>query len=144
MLVYILAGISLSMDAFAIAVSSSICMPHMPLKLALRTSFMFGFFQFLMPVIGFFLGISTIQFIEKFDHWVAFLLLGFIGIKMIIESFGIKSEQACSDDEKKKTDIADFKTLLMLSIATSIDALAIGISYSIIYAPIWIAALLIG
>lgn len=144
MLVYILAGISLSMDAFAIAVSSSICLPHMPMKLALRTSFMFGFFQFLMPVIGFFLGTSTIHFIEKFDHWVAFLLLSFIGIKMIVEAFEIKPNQSCSDDENKKTNITNFKTLFVLSIATSIDALAIGISYSIIKAPIWIASLLIG
>jgi len=132
------------MDAFAIAVSSSICIPRMPISLALRTSFMFGFFQFLMPLIGFYLGVSTIQYIQKIDHWVAFLLLGFIGAKMIIEAFEIKTDPACSDDEKKKTNVADFKTLFMLSVATSIDALAIGISYSIINAPIWIAALIIG
>ncbi len=144
MLIYLLAGISLSMDAFAIAVSSSICMPHMPLKMAVRTSFMFGFFQFLMPVAGYFLGESTMRYISGFDHWVAFGLLAAIGIKMIVESFEIKNDPSCSDEEKKKTNVADFRTLLLLSVATSIDAMAMGISYSVMGAPIWYAAGIIG
>jgi putative Mn2+ efflux pump MntP len=128
MIEVLLVALSLSMDAFAVSVSSGICIPHLKKRFALRASFFFGLFQFVMPLLGWFLGSTFVGYIKAVDHWIAFGLLALIGGKMIVEGRGIKN----SKEECKRTDIRDMKTLLVLALATSIDALAVGISFRII------------
>ncbi|MBU0926661.1 MAG: manganese efflux pump MntP family protein [Spirochaetes bacterium] len=144
MLTYVLAGLALSMDAFAVSVSSGMCIPGLTLAYAVRTAFAFGLFQFLMPLAGFAAGTAFASAIGSWDHWLAFGLLALVGGKMILESFGVKDAASCSDEERGKLNVLDLRVLLVLSVATSIDALAVGISYSIIRAPIWIASAIIG
>jgi putative Mn2+ efflux pump MntP len=153
----VLIALSLSMDAFAVSVSSGICIRDLKLFHALRASFSFGLFQFLMPVLGWYLGSAFLAYISAWDHWIAFVLLGFIGGKMLIEALGKKktekNETAGSGPYQQKTDerdssssadIRNFKTLLVLSIATSIDALAVGLSFSVLGGGIWVNSGIIG
>ena len=134
----LLLAVGLSMDAFAV----SICKGLATSKATLRGSFLcgiwFGGFQALMPLIGFFLGTLFAEAIEAFDHWVAFILLAIIGANMLREAFGSGEEE---------THDADFsaKTMFIMAVATSIDALAVGISLAMAgNVNIWIAILLIG
>ncbi|MDR0998064.1 MAG: manganese efflux pump MntP family protein [Treponema sp.] len=136
----LLIGFSLSMDAFAVSVSSGIAIPGLRLFYALRSSFFFGFFQFLMPVTGWFLGSAFASYIDSFDHWVVFALLSFIGGKMAVES--LRSNRTAGDD--KNTDIRSLGPLLAVSVATSIDALAVGVSFSLLDQGIWRNAFIIG
>jgi manganese efflux pump family protein len=140
----LLVALALSMDAFAVSVASGICVADLRFFHAFRASLSFGFFQFAMPVAGWFLGGTFRAYIQGFDHWIAFGLLALVGGKMILESIEKKAPASCSDDEKARSDIRDPKTLLILSVATSIDALAIGLSYSVIGSPILGPATLIG
>ena len=121
----LLTGVALAMDAFAVSICKGIKMKKLkPSHLVLIAVF-FGGFQMLMPLIGWLLGSQFVQYIEKFDHWIAFALLAFIGIKMAVESF--KNE----DDECECCgDRLDIKELFLLAIATSIDALAVGITFA--------------
>jgi putative Mn2+ efflux pump MntP len=96
-------------------------MKKMSWKKAIIIGLYFGIFQMLMPIIGYLLGYGFSGFLEDIDHWIAFLLLAFIGLKMIKESFECK---------ENSNDCIDFKTMFMLAIATSIDALAVGITYA--------------
>lgn len=128
-------GIGLAMDAFAVAVGKGLSMKRLSLKNAGLIGFYFGFFQALMPVIGYFLGIGFKEYITSIDHWVAFILLGLIGANMIKEAFG---------DEEEVDDDLSFKTMLILAIATSIDALAVGITFAFLHVNIGYAALIIG
>ena len=114
-------GIGLAMDAFAVSICKGLSMFKMSWRKAIKIGLYFGIFQMMMPIIGYLLGIRFAGFVEKIDHWLAFILLGFIGIKMIKESF---SEEENTDDK------VDFRTMTILAIATSIDALAIGITYA--------------
>jgi len=142
---HFLIAIALSMDAFAVSVSASLCMTAIPLAIALRAAFAFGFFQFGMPLLGWFLGSSFRTYIEHFDHWIAFGLLGFVGVKMIIEGIRSRDPAACPDpDEDKSHGIMRLDTLAVLAIATSIDAMAIGLSYNILGTPMFWPAVLIG
>jgi len=135
------------MDAFAVSVSSGICIRDLRPRHALRGALFFGAFQFLMPVLGWFLGTAFRSRIEFIDHWIAFGLLAFIGGKMIHESLK-PPEFACVDDGQPgsagSTDIRDPRTLLTLSVATSVDALAVGLSFSVLGTAIWGPAALIG
>ncbi|MCQ2386324.1 MAG: manganese efflux pump MntP family protein [Clostridia bacterium] len=116
----LLLGVGLSMDAFAVAVCKGLATPKASPKAALTVGLWFGGFQALMPCLGYFLGSRFHTYIENFDHWVAFVLLVIIGANMIKESFG---------QEEKETDASfGFKTMLLMAIATSIDALAVGIA----------------
>lgn len=144
MLAYVVAGFALAMDAFAVSVSAGICVAELRFRHALRTAFAFGFFQFAMPLLGFFLGSGFAAYIRAWDHWLAFGLLALVGAKMIKESFEIRDEASCSEDDLKKKNVLDLRTLLVLAVATSVDALAVGVSYSVIGAPIWLAAGIIG
>jgi manganese efflux pump family protein len=144
MIAVLLVALALAMDAFAVSVASGICIADLKLKHALRASLSFGLFQFAMPVIGWLLGSTFSSYIRRFDHWIAFALLGFVGGKMIKESFEAKDAASCSDDEKARADIRDFRTLMLLSVATSIDALAVGLYYSVLGAPILAPAAIIG
>ena len=114
-------AIGLAMDAFAVSVCKGLSMFKMNWKKAFTIAIYFGIFQMVMPLLGFFLGIGFSEWIEAIDHWIAFVLLAFIGWKMIKESF---------DKSENVDDKVDFKTMSMLAIATSIDALAIGITYA--------------
>jgi putative Mn2+ efflux pump MntP len=118
-------AVALSMDAFAVAIVNGATLSKLRIHHALNMAFFFGAFQALMPIIGWLAGRSVYTYIEPIDHWIAFILLSGIGIKMIYESFKIKTL------EEKKSPINMF-VLVILSIATSIDALAVGISLSFI------------
>ena len=144
MITYIVAGFALSMDAFAVSVSSGMCIAKLRFRHALRAAFAFGLFQFLMPLAGALIGFRFAGLISDWDHWIAFGLLSLVGSKMLLESRSIKEENACSDDERSKHNIVSLRTLLVLAVATSIDALAVGVSYSLIGAPILLASTIIG
>lgn len=116
-------GISLSMDAFAVAICKGISLPKVKITDALKVGLYFGIFQGLMPLIGYFLANTFRAYIESFDHWIAFILLLFIGGKMIWESTE-------SEDEGCDCNALSFKNMIVLAIATSIDALAVGIAFS--------------
>ena len=138
LLTLILTACGLAMDAFAVAVSSGITARDPLGPKALRMGFFFGFFQALMPLIGYFAGMSIMAYIQHVDHFVALGLLAFVGGKMLLD--GIRGEEDC----EAKGDAFRIQTLLILSIATSIDALAVGISFAAVSANIWLSAGLIG
>ena len=149
MLQTLLISLGLSMDAFAVSVSSGICAKEIKAAHAIRAAAFFGLFQFLMPVAGWLLGSAFKSYIDGFDHWIAFGLLSLIGGKMVKESLSAKEEGACEDPDvpgsvAAMSDIRDLRTLLVLSIATSIDALAVGLSYSMLGVPILVPAAMIG
>jgi manganese efflux pump family protein len=138
-------GIGLAMDCFAVSISKGICAKKFNLSKTLRMAFLFGLFQAIMPLIGFYAGIGFSEFIKTFDHWVAFGLLSIIGIKMIVE--GLKLEDCnCDEDCKCKKDPDPFrwKILLSLALATSIDALATGVVFVPYPNYIWKAIAIIG
>jgi manganese efflux pump family protein len=144
MLSTLLIALALSMDAFAVSIANGICVVKLSFRHAFRASLFFGLFQFAMPLAGWLLGSTFRRFIEGFDHWIAFGLLGFVGGRMIVGFFKVKEPEACSDEEKARSDIRDLKTLLLLSVATSVDALAVGLSYSVLGTPILAPAMIIG
>ena len=136
----ILIAIGLSMDAFAVAVCKGLCMRKINYKHTLIIALFFGGFQAIMPLIGWILGKQFEQYITSVDHWIAFGLLVLIGGKMIWEVFkGEEEEAACSYVEK-----LDLKELFILAIATSIDALAVGITFAFLKVNIWMPISLIG
>ena len=115
-------GIGLSMDAFAVSVSSGLTMKKILLKNVLKLSLCFGIFQAIMPLIGWFAACSFCKYIEMFDGWIALILLGFIGSKMLYD--GLKN-----DEEGPKADYTNLWSLLVLGVATSIDALMVGVTF---------------
>ena len=117
-----LIGIGLSMDAFAVAICKGLGMERINKRDALLLALFFGGFQALMPLTGYLLGSRFASYIERWDHWIAFVLLAFIGGNMIRE--------ALSKDEDKLDGSLAFKAMLLLAIATSIDALAVGITFA--------------
>lgn len=144
MLAYVLTGFALSMDAFAVSVSAGICVADLKFRHAVRTALAFGFFQFLMPILGYFAAFRFAALIRSWDHWVAFILLSAIGGKMLYESTQIKDEAACTEDELARKNILSLRILLAMAVATSLDALAVGISYSLLQERILPAAGIIG
>ena len=130
-----LIAVGLSMDAFAVSVCKGLSVKKVGVKHAALAGLYFGGFQFLMPVIGYLLGFRFESVIETVDHWVAFGLLAFIGGNMIKESFG-KAEELNDD--------FGVKTMLLMAVATSIDALAVGITFAFLEVQILPAAGLIG
>lgn len=137
-------AVGLAMDCFAVSISKGICTKKFFLSYAVRMAFLFGFFQAAMTAIGYGISSYFAEEIMSVDHWIAFVLLCFIGVKMIVESLEKKKE-----DEKKecKEDISKhfkWKALISLSIATSIDALATGVVFAPYPQYIWLAVLLIG
>lgn len=138
----LLIAVSMSMDAFAVSICKGLCMRKATLKAQATCGAWFGGFQGLMPMIGFFLGTLFAEAIEAVDHWVAFGLLGIIGINMLKEAFS-KDEEGASCDASGEVDLS-FKTMLVMAIATSIDALAVGISLAMAgNVNIWVAGALI-
>ena len=129
-------AVGLSMDAFAVAVCKGLATQQIDTKKTVTVGLWFGGFQALMPVIGYLLGSTFEQYIVAFDHWIAFVLLGLIGINMIRE--------AHSNDEEECDDSFGFRPMLVMAIATSIDALAVGITFAFLHVNIIAAASFIG
>ena len=141
----LLLAVGVSMDAFAVSICKGLAMKKATLKSQMTCGIWFGGFQALMPTIGFFLGTLFAEAIQKFDHWVAFALLAIIGANMLKEVF---EEGECSCCEcgcgEKNADLS-VKTMFIMAVATSNDALAVGISLAMAgNVNIWIAAVLIG
>lgn len=137
----LLLAVGLSMDAFAVSICKGLSMKKATLKAQATCGVWFGGFQALMPLIGFFLGALFAEAIEAFDHWVAFALLAIIGINMFKEAFSKEEEEK---DGGENADLSP-KTMLVMAIATSIDALAVGISLAMAgNVNIFMAVLLIG
>lgn len=118
-------AIGLAMDAFAVCITNGALCKKVKLSFALKMALSFGIFQAAMPMIGWFIGKAGESFISSVDHWVALILLCFIGGQMIFESIKERKKSAC--EEKPSRENLSFKTLMLLSLATSIDALATGI-----------------
>lgn len=129
-------AVGLSMDAFAVSVCKGLAMPKITVRKASIVGAWFGGFQALMPAIGYLLGSQFREKITAIDHWIAFILLGIIGINMIRE--------ACSNDEEQEDDSLDVKTMFLLAVATSIDALAVGITFAFLNVHIVAAVSFIG
>lgn len=131
----VLIAVGLAMDAFAVSVCKGLSMSKMEWKKAVIIGLYFGGFQALMPLIGYVLGVGFEDKIKSLDHWIAFVLLVFIGMNMIKEAFEIKEES---------NDKIDFKTMIIIAIATSIDALAVGVTFAFLNVNIMLAISLIG
>jgi len=119
----LLLAVGVSMDAFAVSICKGLAMKKATLKAGLTCGIWFGGFQALMPLIGYFLGVLFADAIEAIDHWVAFVLLGYIGISMLKDAFS----KDCDCCEEHDADLSP-KTMFVMAVATSIDALAVGIS----------------
>ena len=142
----LLLAVGVSMDAFAVSICKGLAMKRATLKAGMTCGLWFGGFQALMPTVGFFLGTLFADAIQSIDHWVAFVLLGIIGINMLKEAFE-KEECACCSVDGCGEQGADLsvKTMFLMAVATSIDALAVGISLAMAgNVNIWLAAVLIG
>ena len=137
----VLLSVGLAMDAFAVAICKGLAMSRVNVKQCLVIALFFGGFQAGMPVLGWLLGSSFANKIKMVDHWIAFLLLGYIGVKMI--SDGIKEWKEETKVEEMDPPL-DLKELLILAVATSIDALAVGITFSFLEVAIATAAAVIG
>ncbi len=136
-----LLGIGLAMDAFAVSVCKGLGMRWLNKKQALIIGLYFGGFQALMPLIGWLLGSQFQKYITSIDHWIAFILLGFIGGKMMIEAIREWNEEETVDVVDAPLD---HKNMLVLAVATSIDALAVGITFAFLDTPIIEAITIIG
>lgn len=133
----IIIAIGVSMDAFAVSISKGLSVRRLRPTHMLSAAAWFGGFQALMPLLGYFIGITFADLVADVDHWIAFGLLGIIGGKMI--------KEACEkDDDTERNPDFSFKTMLLLAIATSIDALAVGVSFAFLKVDIWTSVLIIG
>lgn len=131
-------AIALAMDAFAVALSAGVMLNPLTGRQLFRLGFHFGLFQGMMPVIGWLAGMGLKHFVTHYAPWIAFGLLTFVGGKMIYEAI------TAGDEEESRRDPTKGATMVMLSVATSIDALAVGFSLSILGLDIWTPALMIG
>lgn len=137
----LLMGVGLAMDAFAVSICKGLSMRKVNKKQCLVIGLFFGGFQALMPFIGWVLGSQFEQYITSIDHWIAFILLGFIGGKMVVEAIREKDEAV---EVGKMDPPLDLKEMFILAIATSIDALAVGITFAFLQVPIVEAVSIIG
>lgn len=135
----LLIAVGLSMDAFSVSVCKGLTTKRFSWRMALACGLWFGLFQVLMPIIGYFLGAQFQEMIEAYDHWIAFGLLSLIGANMIREAIWGDKDNAPPGD-----DSLSFKTMFLLAIATSIDALAVGISFACIQVQLWSSVVVIG
>lgn len=134
----ILIAVALAMDAFAVAIAVGVSLKCVTPRQRFRLSWHFGLFQAVMPIIGWYSGSSVRTLIDRYDHWIAFGLLCIVGLNMIKEAFS-HEETVCA-----KNDPTRGRTLVILSISTSIDALAVGVSMSMLHVTIFFPALVIG
>lgn len=133
----LLIGVGLAMDAFSVSVTDGIVLKKPTLLQSAKIALFFGIFQFIMPCIGYFLASSFSAYITAFDHWIAFVLLTFIGGKMLFEAVSEK------EDEEIKNPLSA-STLTILAIATSIDALAVGVTFATMAVSVLFASAIIG
>jgi putative Mn2+ efflux pump MntP len=131
-------AVALAMDAFAVALGTGLALERLTGRHLFRLGFHFGLFQAMMPVIGWLAGLTVQRWIAAYDHWLAFGLLGFVGGKMIYEALH------GGEAERNSNDPTRGLSLVLLSVATSIDALAIGLSLAMLGIGIWMPALVIG
>lgn len=129
-------AIALAMDAFAVAMCRGLEMKKLNVKHLFLIALMFGLFQAGMPLIGWAVSVQFKKYIEPVDHWIAFGLLVFIGVKMIVEAFKGGEEENC--------ETLNFKMLLLMSVATSIDALVVGITFVATETNVWVGCSVIG
>lgn len=130
-------GVGLAMDATAVSICKGLKMKKVDYKYMVLIAGAFGIFQAVMPLIGYYLGVSFTVYIESIDHWIAFILLGVIGGKMIYEAF--------QDEEEDCGEITyDFKEIILLAVATSIDALAVGVTFAFLKVNVYLAIAIIG
>jgi putative Mn2+ efflux pump MntP len=134
----ILLSIGLAMDAFSVAIVSCFGLGKMKLADSLKVSSSFGVAHIIMPVLGWFLGSTVVTFIQRWDHWLAFILLAYVGGRMLKEGL--------SEDIKaiEASNLLEFKSLIMFTVAVSIDALAVGLSFSLQGLSIWIPSVFMG
>ena len=132
----IVTGIALSMDAFAVSIGKGLSVQKVKAKHSLICGAWFGGFQAVMPLIGFLLASSFAEYIKQYDHWIAFALLLLIGVNMVREAF--------SKEENEADASFSVKAMLLLAVATSIDALATGVSFAVTDTNIWLAVSIIG
>lgn len=130
-------AVGLSMDAVAVSLAASASQRARGARATFRLSFHFGLFQFLMPIAGWSIGTSVVRYISSFDHWIAFGLLTLVGLRMIAAA-------ARGEDATLAGDPSRGATLILLSVATSIDALAIGLTLAMLGSAIWYASFVIG
>lgn len=131
-------AIALAMDAFAVALAAGSILSPLSFRPCFRLAFHFGLFQALMPIVGWLAGLTIQSFVNSWSHWIALVLLSYIGGRMIYEAlYG-------DDDDRKATDPSRGMTMVALSVATSIDALAVGISLAMLNVMVWFPALVIG
>jgi len=131
-------AVALAMDAFAVSIAAGVALKSVSARQTFRLAWHFGLFQAMMPVIGWSAGLTVRHHIEAYDHWIAFALLGFVAQGMLRSAFRGNTEETNAKDPTKGM------TMVMLSVATSIDALAVGLSLSMINISIWAPALVIG
>lgn len=129
-------AIALAMDAFAVAIATGVTLKQVSRRQTFRLAWHFGLFQALMPILGWLMGSTVSGYIEAYDHWIAFGLLAYIGFKMIKEAF--------EEEDDSKGDPTKGMSLVVLSVATSIDALAVGLSLSMLGISVWYPAFIIG
>lgn len=134
----IIIAIGLGMDAFSVSVGIGAASRRITSGRVLRLAGSFGLFQFVMPLLGWMAGRTVADYISRYDHWIAFLLLALVGGKMIRESFELEKERASDGDPTRGW------MLMLLSVATSIDALAVGLSLAFLNAPVFLASIVIG
>ena len=139
----ILIAIGLSMDAFSVAICKGLALPKAGVGKCAIVGLWFGVFQALMPILGYFVGVHFRNTIESFDHWVAFLLLSIIGINMIREALEKKGDNKEECEECGCSPLAARK-MFPMAVATSIDALAVGVGFACLGEEIWMPATLIG
>lgn len=132
-------GAGLSMDAFAVAIASSVALRHVSPRQVFRLAFHFGLFQAFMPMLGWAAGRLIAGYIQQWDHWVAFGLLTFVGVKAIREAL-----HGAEGHERIRTDPTRGLSLVALSVATSIDAFAVGLTFAMLDVSIWYPCVLIG
>jgi putative Mn2+ efflux pump MntP len=140
----VLIAVGLAMDAFAVSITLGLSTKKPTLAEILIPGVYFGFFQALMPAIGYVAGVYFVGEIEKLDHWIAFVLLGFIGGKMIKDSFSKEREEKRPDEEKTDKTRYGFIKMLVLAVATSIDALAVGITFAFFKVNVYTAMCITG
>lgn len=144
---FVIVGIAfgLSLDAFTVALTNSTMIKDLHIRHGLRMAAFFGFFQFIMPVIGWAAGMTFSAYVGACDHWIAFALLAVVGGRMIYSCLPFsKEDKACECSCGNKKDCRDIPTLFLLSIATSIDAMAVGLSFAMIEVEIIHPSIVIG
>jgi putative Mn2+ efflux pump MntP len=138
LLTIFLIALALAVDAFAVALASGVSLCQVSSRQTFRLAFHFGLFQAMMNIIGWGAGLTVRTLLESFDHWLAFALLALVAVKMIKDAIAGREEEA------RKVDPTRGYTLVMLSVATSIDSLAVGLSFSVLNVSIWMPAAIIG